>query len=508
MRVLIGIASFGEKNLPFLRRIIARYQEMRFATKIVVFSEAPKDLDDCVEVAVGLPTENPWSLPFAHRAYFAARVDDYDLFIYSEDDMEVTEANIDAFIALQGELKDDEIAGFIRYERLDNDTITLPDFRDHFHWNIESVRKRGAWTLAEFTNAHSAFYVLTRAQLKRAIESGGYRMDPHEGEYDMLCSAATDPYTSCGLTRLICISKLKDFLILHAPNRYAGKIGLPLHLAELQIKRLLEIGSGTHTPRRLLPASMTRAANKSYYEKLPSEAVTVLRGGSVRRVLSVGCGSGETEAHLAKQGCGVTALPLDSVIGAIPEAAGVDVLPGTLNEGLNAVSDRVFDTILINNLLHLLPDPSAFFEQCAEMLTPDGRIVVVFRNADYLPRRLARGAQGGHSPHLRIQTILSLARRCGLVANGAIWHGYRDETALSGALHPRKGLRGLAQGLWHSVRQGSRTVDAALHRVGAARGWTGLSVNCSTGRWLATDCVVTLVRDASARTVRDHRAGA
>ena len=86
-RLLVAIASFGEKNLAFLKRIIRNYQDLPMAVEVVVFSDQPKDLGQDVKVMVGLPTENPWSLPFAHKNYFARNIDHYDLFIYSEDDM-------------------------------------------------------------------------------------------------------------------------------------------------------------------------------------------------------------------------------------------------------------------------------------------------------------------------------------------------------------------------------------------------------------------------------------
>ncbi len=41
-------------------------------------------------------------------------------------------------------------------------------------------------TYAQFTNAHSACYILTRDQLRRAIASGGFMTEPYAGEYDML----------------------------------------------------------------------------------------------------------------------------------------------------------------------------------------------------------------------------------------------------------------------------------------------------------------------------------
>jgi hypothetical protein len=90
LRLLVVIASFGEKNLELLKRIIARYRSMALHVDVVVHSDAPRQLGAGVEVVVEPPTKHRWSLQFAHKAVLARNADQYDLFAYSEDDMEVT----------------------------------------------------------------------------------------------------------------------------------------------------------------------------------------------------------------------------------------------------------------------------------------------------------------------------------------------------------------------------------------------------------------------------------
>jgi hypothetical protein len=95
MKVLVGIANYGTGNDHFLRRLIAEYQGMEYRVDVVVFSNVRKALDPWIELIVGLPNRNPWSLPFAHKQVFAERADEYELFIYSEDDTLITEHNIE-----------------------------------------------------------------------------------------------------------------------------------------------------------------------------------------------------------------------------------------------------------------------------------------------------------------------------------------------------------------------------------------------------------------------------
>ena len=170
-RLLVVIASYGSKNLSLLKQLIGCYQCMSLDVDVTVVSNDPKDLGPSVNVIVGLPIKNPWSLPFAHKSIFAENLEKYDLFAYSEDDMGVSEQNILAFVDATQQLATDEIAGFLRYELDESGLRSYPDVHAGYHWKPHSVRRRGEHVIAEFTNEHSAFYVLTKDQLRRAIQN-------------------------------------------------------------------------------------------------------------------------------------------------------------------------------------------------------------------------------------------------------------------------------------------------------------------------------------------------
>ena len=392
LRLLVAIASFGEKNLEYLKRIIRNYQNMPMDVDVVVFSNQPKDLGDSVKVMVGLPAKDPWSLPFAHKPYFVQHVDQYDLFIYSEDDMEVTEKNIHAFLLATPELASEEIAGFLRYERDESGNLALPEVHGPFHWKPESVQRRGTYTIAEFTNEHAAFYLLTRDQLQRAIASGGFLRGPCKGRYDMLCTAATDPYTNCGFRKVICISTLEDFLIHHLSNRYTGQLGVLLPALRDQVGTLMEIADHKHPAKTLFGVNGSPSNNgwpKIYYEK-PSEEMLRLVPAGVKTMLSVGCGCGATEARLMQRGIEVTAIPLDSVIGAVAARQGIKVVHGTLDECIKRLEGQRFDCVLIQDLLHLQKNPGQLLAQSSRFVAKGGVLVLGGPNFDRVPWLIRR----------------------------------------------------------------------------------------------------------------------
>jgi SAM-dependent methyltransferase len=387
MTILVTITSFGSANDQYLERLIEEYRSMPHQVDIVVLSNVHKELPPGVELVVGLPTRDPWSLPFAHKKVLASRVDRYDLFIYSENDILITERNIQAFLEATAVLADDEIAGFLRTETHAEGTKYYPDVHQSYHWDPASVVQRGAKTFAYFSCEHAACYVLTRLQLQRAIASGGFSVEPHQGKYDLACSAATDPYTQCGLKKLICVSDLDGFLVPHLSNKYGGTdYALMQGDFDRQIEALREIEKGAHPQTQLLADEqpLTRCKwFKNYYEPARDEIVAAVPP-QARSVLSVGCGWGSLEARLVQRGLRVVGVPLDSVISACAEARGVRTVSPDFEAAWRELAGQQFDSVLISNILHLVPDPMAVLRECSKLLSDGGQIILVVPNFNYL----------------------------------------------------------------------------------------------------------------------------
>jgi 2-polyprenyl-3-methyl-5-hydroxy-6-metoxy-1,4-benzoquinol methylase len=376
-RILVVIASYGENNLAHLRALIARYKRMSFDVRVVVVAEGPKSVDLGVDVIVGTPARNPHSLPFAHTRVFANNLEGYDVFIYSEDDICLSESSIRAFLAASANLLPDEVPGFIRYEEAADGSRSLPDVHGRFHWRPESVRVRGEYVIAEFTNEHAGCYVLTQAQLRRAIASKRYLCRPYAARYEMLESAATHVYVNCGLRKVTCVSHLEQFLVHHMPNRYVGQLGISLKIFREQVSALLAIAHGAHPSSTLFqvePKIFPREWAKRYDDEPSATLLTSIpREGAV---LSIGGGSGTLERKLQERGRAVTVLPLDSVVGALLAQGGIEVVYGDLAEGLTQLRGRTFDCIVMTNVLHLQADPAGLVRTCAGLLAPAGTLII------------------------------------------------------------------------------------------------------------------------------------
>jgi SAM-dependent methyltransferase len=386
-RILVALTSHGTLNDHHLIRLIEEYRSMPFDTDIVVLSNLSKQPAPNIEVLVGLPNSNPWSLPFPHKKVFAERLKNYDLFVYSEDDMLITERNLRALLEVTAVLRDDEIAGFIRMEKNANGSINYPEMHENFHWDPTSVRSREKYILANFTNEHAACYVLTQGQLNRAIKSGGFLVEPHQGRYDLLCSAATDPYTQCGFIKLIPISHIDDFTVHHLSNKYVGRVGVDGAELRAQVDTMLRLAKNARIQVPLLDTE-TRLwrgmYSKDYYEP-PSEEVIAMIPPGARSVLSIGCGSGATECRLADRGLRVVAVPLDPVICSSAAARGVEMVFGNFRTAREKIQDERFDCVLYLNVLHLARDPIEVLSLFRDVLSAESVVLIQTPNMLCIP---------------------------------------------------------------------------------------------------------------------------
>lgn len=382
IKILVAIANYGSGNRAYLDRLIATYKSMPAEVSIVVLSNVTKNLDSDVEIRVGLPSRNPWSLPFAHRSLFRERVDDFDLFIYSEDDTLMRWETIEAFVADLPSLADAEIPGFLRTEAGADGTRYFSSCHSHFRWIPSSVRRRGDCIWAEYSNEHSACFMVTRDQLKRAMASGGFGPEPREGRHDMLCTAATDIYTRCGLHRVINLDKLDQYTLEHLPNKYIGRMGLPANEMKWQVsalRKLLE--TETRADELLDPDSgfPRGVGSKNLREDLDPKLLEALSPDS--KVLVWGSGDGHMEQALANHVSELVCVPTNSVLAETCRRRGLRVCeprpedngpPGSYSLDWD---DSEFDSVVIVDALHLVDEPVSLLSALRKYLAPDGQLI-------------------------------------------------------------------------------------------------------------------------------------
>ena len=214
MRIKVAIANFGTQQRAHLERVVEELQSFRtHHVDLTVFTTAPVAHPHVLcDESIGK------GLPFACRALLVAAADDHDLFLYTENDMLITEDNVDAFLEHSRQLPRGQVSGFIRYEVNAAGQRILLDPNPHWGRLTHSATEHGF----QLDNVHQGCWLLLQRDLHAAIASRGFTLEPHTGPYGLLEQGASDPYTQCGLTKVLPRDPqlCARLLIHHLPNKY------------------------------------------------------------------------------------------------------------------------------------------------------------------------------------------------------------------------------------------------------------------------------------------------
>lgn len=400
--IFIAIASYGTAQDHYLERLLEEYRKLRMHNRVVVMSNQNKPVQGA-EVLVGLPSRDPYSLPFAHRKVFVENAEKYDFFVYTEDDTFFTEKHIESFLEMQAKLDGNEILGFIRSETSPEGKRYITSVHHHFRWIPETVVSRDGDLFAQLSNQHSGCFIATREQLRKAIASGGFLVEPRSRIYGMLETAATDIYTQCGLRRLICISRIQEFIVPHLANKYYSRMGIPDEELEIQARFLMELyrqggwSGSLYNPQTKVPGFRW---SKDLYDK-PDEELLRAIPSSTKKLLSVGSGSGDNEEWLRKNGIDVCAVPVDAVFGDMLRRRGIRTVEGALDSVIGILDGERFDVVLLPDVLHLVDDPVGWLCKLGKLLRTEGCLIASVGNTSSPLAWLTNWREGWRRPIVR-----------------------------------------------------------------------------------------------------------
>lgn len=247
-KVLVVIVNFNFEQVYYLREMVDELKSFKkYDVHIIVHSNVHIEDINFDEIKIfKLPDFQ--LLPLTCRSTIWQNREDYDLFIFSENDHLILEHHLDKHLEYEMILPDKYITGLIQYEEK-NGEIYYPGYHDYFDWDYSSLVEFEGKKFAHFSNVHQASFILTKKQLSDVSKLFDFTDLVDEklnllknclrririlfglpvevlNKYSVKCKVNTDVFLFGGKRKLICITDFEENLIHHLPNLYIdGKSG-------------------------------------------------------------------------------------------------------------------------------------------------------------------------------------------------------------------------------------------------------------------------------------------
>jgi len=246
--VLAVLVNYGNEQLHYLDTVVEGLKSFKkYNVTVIVHSNIFIDNPLIDEVKI-ISLSDYQLLPLSCRRTIWDFKNDYDLFIYGENDHLFQEHHLDLHIEYTKILPKNRIAGLIQYEYNDSGKY-FPAYHLEFDWDYNSVEVYDNKVFAHFNNVHQATFILTKDQLDRVgnkfdfkklvdesssiITKGLEKLKrkmaipvERKNKYSVKCKVNTDVYLYGGIKKMICISEFDKNLIHHLPNIYInGDLG-------------------------------------------------------------------------------------------------------------------------------------------------------------------------------------------------------------------------------------------------------------------------------------------
>ena len=220
MDILAVIVNYGSEQLNYLQQVVNELKSFqKYKVTIVVHSNIPLDELKNIDHVNIIKLENYQLLPMTCRQTINQESDNFDYFIFSENDHLWKEHHIDKYIEYSKILPENRIPGLIQYEE-DHTGRYYPAYHAHYDWDYTSVEEYGGKKFAHFTNVHQASFIISKEVLNRIKQTRDFNQFFGQDQYSLKCKTNTDIYLHSDMKKLICISEFEDNLIHHLPNVY------------------------------------------------------------------------------------------------------------------------------------------------------------------------------------------------------------------------------------------------------------------------------------------------
>ena len=227
-KILAVLVNYGEDQLQYLQQVVSELKSFKkYEVTIFVNSNIPLNNIEGIDYVNVIKLDDYQLLPLTCKQVIWNYKDDFDVFLFGENDHLFKEHHIDNHLHYTQILPENRIAGLIQYEENELGKY-YPAYHASYDWEMGSVEEYEGIKFAHFTNIHQATFIITKEQLHKIGKLHNFTEFFGHSHYSVKCKVNTDIYQFCGMKKLICISDFYNNIIHHLPNFYInGDNGRP-----------------------------------------------------------------------------------------------------------------------------------------------------------------------------------------------------------------------------------------------------------------------------------------
>jgi len=223
-KILCYIASFTNHS-EFYKVLETVLSYKKYKLDVIIYTTEPVQFNYLLNNVKVITYDKSIkeNLVTEHRKHIPISINDYDLFLYLENDIIINESTLDTFIEENSLLDDNTTVGFIRYEDCNNKKYLnefMPGCTHNHLPTFKTINNKLYFTL---NNVHQGCYLLEQRHLKKFISNNQFTLNLGPG----LEASASNFYKSNlwpglpnTLEKVYPVDKLEQLLIHHASNKH------------------------------------------------------------------------------------------------------------------------------------------------------------------------------------------------------------------------------------------------------------------------------------------------
>lgn len=224
MKILTTIVCYTGNSNPYITEVV---NNLKNISDVVIFS--PEEMNIPNTETFICPQSLGKDMTFAPRQYIKDKLNEYDYFLYNEDDILIKESSLLFAINKNEEVSKINLqnnVGFLRYELENN----IAEFVDLHPGNSIHLGGNGVSDIIRCVtsinneyyflpwNYHSGNFLLSKSQLELLIANDEFPIEPSNSYAGIMESAASGLYHV--MRKVIPVNDYKELMVHHMSNRY------------------------------------------------------------------------------------------------------------------------------------------------------------------------------------------------------------------------------------------------------------------------------------------------